>query len=91
MPPRIGSARCSVASRLMESSERVLSLDVRCLPACTRRMSDDGRFVRRARRDFSVEMDVVIGTVSGIALDDVSVQPSRERQAGDAYCGRRRP
>lgn len=43
------------------------SESVRCLPAKTRRRSGDGRFVRSARRDFRVEMEVLAGSVRGIA------------------------
>ena len=38
------------------------------MPAKTRRRSDCGRFVRRARRERSVEMDVEGGSVSGITV-----------------------
>jgi hypothetical protein len=43
--------------------------DARCLPACTRRRSEGvDRFVRRARRERRVEMEVVEGMVRGIAV-----------------------
>jgi hypothetical protein len=51
----------------MDRSSRVESASVMCLPAKTRRRSDDGRFVRRARSDFSVDIEVLDGTVIGIA------------------------
>jgi len=40
----------------------------RCLPAKTRRRDVSGRLVRRARRERSVEIEVVAGTESGIML-----------------------
>lgn len=49
------------------ASERVASLE-RCLPAKTRRRSDCGRFVRRASRERSVEIEVEVGSVRGIML-----------------------
>lgn len=51
----------------MDNSSRVLSESVMCLPAKTRRRSEDGRLVRRARRDLRVEMDVLAGSVIGMA------------------------
>jgi len=65
MPPRIGRARCRVESWAMLLSERVEE-ESRCLPAKTRRRSEVGRLVRRARRDRSVDIEVVDGIVSGI-------------------------
>lgn len=50
-----------------ESEERV-ALGERCLPAKTRRRSDCGMLVRRARRERRVEMEVVVGRVSGITV-----------------------
>ena len=49
------------------ASERVASLE-RCLPAKTRRRSDCGRFVRRASRERSVEIEVEVGSVRGITM-----------------------
>ena len=42
----------------------------RCLPAKTRRRSEVGRLVRRARRDRRVDMEVVDGTERGITIVD---------------------
>lgn len=63
----------------MERSSRVESRAVRCLPAKTSRRWDDGRLVRRARRDFRVETDVVAGRVRGMAGDRElgMIQPGR--------------
>jgi len=40
----------------------------KCLPAKTSRSEESGRFVLSARRDRSVEIEVVDGTLSGIML-----------------------
>lgn len=54
------------------------SVSVRCLPAKTRRRSEDGRLVRSARRDFRVEMEVLAGSVRGMAdAKLVTAKPGR--------------
>jgi len=65
IPPRIGRARCRVESWAMLLSESV-EAESRCLPAKTRRRSEVGRLVRRARRDLRVDMEVVDGIVRGM-------------------------
>jgi hypothetical protein len=79
-----------VDSRPIDRSSRVESESVMCLPAKTRRRSDDGRLVRRARRDFSVDIEVLEGTVIGIAAKG---QLGRlESQISETtYYGRQRP
>jgi hypothetical protein len=67
-PPRRGRARWMVASRPMAKSVRVEVGSVRCLPAKTKRRSSERRFVRRTRRERRVEMVVVGGTESGMAV-----------------------
>jgi hypothetical protein len=47
-----------------------VEVESRCLPAKTRRRSDVGRLVRRARRDRRVDIEVVDGTDSGITMVD---------------------
>jgi len=65
---------CSVVLGVIEYEASERCGDERCLPACTRRRSDDdvdddgGRPVRTARRVVSVEIVVVEGTVRGIVL-----------------------
>lgn len=74
MPPRNGSAMCSVALGGMPWDCSVEEGEVRCLPAWTRRRSDGvERLVRRARRERRVEIDVVEGIVRGIAADVVGM------------------
>ena len=48
------------------------SVEVRCLPAWTRRMSDVGADVRNERSWRSVGIEVSEGTVRGMAVSDVS-------------------
>ena len=45
-----------------------MSVEVRCLPACTRRMSDVGADVRRERSWRRVDIVVSEGTVRGMAV-----------------------
>jgi hypothetical protein len=64
---------CSVELGAIEYSNSVLLGEERCLPACTSRRSEGvARFVRRARRVRSVEMDVFEGMLRGIAVMVVS-------------------
>jgi hypothetical protein len=61
----------SVLFGVTSYSERVVEVDVRCLPACTRRRSDSGRFVRRARSVRRVAIEVFDERVRGMAGGDV--------------------
>ena len=54
-PPRMGSARWIVDSRVMACDVSGAEGSVRCLPACTRRREEAGRLVRRARRECRFE------------------------------------
>jgi hypothetical protein len=60
----------------------------RCLPAKTRRRSDSGAFVRRARRDRRVPTDVDSGIVRGNAADHVSkeMEMGREGRWSKTHC-----
>lgn len=63
----MGKARCSVESCAMWLSESV-EAESRCLPAKTKRRSVGEWLVRRARRDRSVDMEVVAGIVRGVTM-----------------------
>ena len=72
MPPRIGSAMCRVedGGRRVETGvvDGAAVVEVRCLPAWTRRMSDVGAEVRRERSWRRVGIVVSEGTVKGMAF-----------------------
>lgn len=79
MPPRMGSATCRVEERgriadigVVVLPDAAASVEVRCLPACTRRMSDVGAEVRRERSWRKVGIVVSEGTVRGMARAGVS-------------------
>jgi hypothetical protein len=86
MPPRRGSERCKVEEEVRESEARV-ALGERCLPAKTRRRSCWGMLVRRARRERRVEIEVVVGRVSGITKDGF-VSPATEAIHGTDVNGK---
>jgi hypothetical protein len=66
-PPRMGSARWIVDSRVMAWAVRGEDGSERCLPAWTRRREVAGRLVRRARRECKVATVVDLGMVMGKA------------------------
>lgn len=53
---------------LIRAEEERVEVEERCLPAKTRRRSVVGRFVRRARSDLRVAMEVDGGRVRGITV-----------------------
>lgn len=75
MPPRIGSAMCRVEDGGSREEIGVVDgdvVEVRCLPAWTRRMEVVGAEVRRERRCRRVGIVVSEGTVSGMAWWEIS-------------------